>query len=136
MGVTLGGGVGRWSGVYGTISDALVSVRLVAADARILDVSEKTRPDLFWALRGAGANFGIVTSATYKLQKIESEPGQVVNADFIIPPSMVPEYFKALESYNGVMPAKLAAVSVVTYDQTVDAVSSPFQLECADGLAN
>ena len=62
MGATLGGGIGRSHGIHGMIIDALVSVRLVTADGQIIEASEKTNSDLFWGIRGAGQNFGIVVS--------------------------------------------------------------------------
>lgn len=69
-GVTLGGGLGWLSGLFGACCDNLLSARLVTADARTLDVSAETEPDLFWGLRGAGANFGVTTSFEAQLQSI------------------------------------------------------------------
>lgn len=60
IGVTLGGGAGRYQGTYGLMIDALVSARLVTAQGEMVEVSKTENPDLFWAIRGAGANFGIV----------------------------------------------------------------------------
>ncbi|KAK0634890.1 hypothetical protein B0T17DRAFT_514654 [Bombardia bombarda] len=119
VGATIGAGVGRWSGIFGLIIDALVSVRLVTADGRIVQVSKTSNPDLFWAIRGAGANFGIITSATYRLHKIVAGAnggGQVMNADILVPANMSAAYFNALQSFSGKMPANLAAVSIVRYD--------------------
>ena len=61
-GVTLGGGLGWLSGLHGASCDNLLSARIVTADGRILSVDAEHNPDLFWALRGAGANFGVTTS--------------------------------------------------------------------------
>lgn len=69
-GVTLGGGLGWLSGLFGACCDNLVSARLVKADARVVDVNDTTDPDLFWALRGAGANFGVTTAFEARLQSI------------------------------------------------------------------
>ncbi|KAL5333393.1 FAD-binding domain-containing protein [Aspergillus crustosus] len=82
VGVTLGGGLGTQQGVFGLALDALVSVRLVTASGDLIEVSTEKHPDLFWALRGAGANFGIVTSATYKTYDAVND-GLSVTADFV-----------------------------------------------------
>ncbi|KAK0621571.1 FAD binding domain-containing protein [Bombardia bombarda] len=66
LGAILGGGYGNLMGLYGFGVDNVISVRLVTADGKIRDVSATSDPDLFWALRGAGPNLGIVTSAVVK----------------------------------------------------------------------
>lgn len=62
MGPTLGGGHGRYQGFYGLIIDMLISMNVVLADGSTVTVSNSSHPDLWWAMRGAGHNFGIVTS--------------------------------------------------------------------------
>jgi FAD/FMN-containing dehydrogenase len=69
-GVTLGGGLGWLSGLHGASCDNLLSARVVAADGRILTADSERHPDLFWALRGAGANFGVTTSFECQLHPI------------------------------------------------------------------
>lgn len=76
-GLTLGGGLGWLSGLFGASCDNLLSARLITADARTLDVNGQTDPNLFWALRGAGANFGVTTSFEARLHPV----GQVVAGD-------------------------------------------------------
>ena len=67
IGAILGGGLGRLMGRYGLGVDNLLSVNLVTAAGKLITVNPKTpSSDLWWALRGAGANFGIVTSITMK----------------------------------------------------------------------
>src|SRR6266850_1363011 len=61
-GLILGGGLGWLSGLHGASCDNLLSARVVATDGRVLTADSERNPDLFWALRGAGANFGITTS--------------------------------------------------------------------------
>lgn len=63
----LGGGHGWLQGRYGLMADNLVSARLVVANGSVLTVSATENEDLFWALRGAGHNFGIVASFEYKI---------------------------------------------------------------------
>src|SRR5215467_8258397 len=69
-GVTLGGGLGWLSGLHGASCDNLLSARIVTADGRILSVDAEHNQDLFWALRGAGANFGVTTSLEYRLHSV------------------------------------------------------------------
>jgi hypothetical protein len=69
-GVTLGGGLGWLSGMHGASCDNLISARLVTADERVLTADANSNSDLFWALRGAGANFGVMTSFECQLHPI------------------------------------------------------------------
>ncbi|KAJ5663307.1 hypothetical protein N7507_004038 [Penicillium longicatenatum] len=66
MGATLGAGYSRMMGERGFMMDNVLSFRVVLASGRIVDVSEFSHPDLWWAMRGAGANFGIVVSSVMK----------------------------------------------------------------------
>jgi FAD/FMN-containing dehydrogenase len=69
-GLTLGGGFGKLGRKYGLSIDNLVSVEIVAADGRLLRASATEHQDLFWAVRGGGGNFGIVTSFEYRLYPV------------------------------------------------------------------
>jgi FAD/FMN-containing dehydrogenase len=69
-GLTLGGGLGWLSGKHGAACDNLVSAELVTADGRILTASAEENPELFWAIRGGGGNFGVATSITCRLHSI------------------------------------------------------------------
>ncbi|KAJ4304909.1 hypothetical protein N0V90_000437 [Kalmusia sp. IMI 367209] len=70
MGPALGGGHGRLEGLYGLIADNLLHLNAVLADGSTIEVNETCHEDLFWAMRGAGHNFGIVTSAEVKIYPI------------------------------------------------------------------
>lgn len=69
-GFTLGGGIAWTSRKLGLACDSLLSVDLVNASGEVVRVSSTQRPDLFWALQGAGSSFGIVTNFTFRLQKV------------------------------------------------------------------
>jgi len=69
-GLTLGGGYGALTRLHGLACDNLIAVELVNAQGELVTVDEQHDPDLFWALRGAGANFGVVLSLRFKLHSI------------------------------------------------------------------
>ncbi len=69
-GLTLGGGLGRLARKYGFSCDNLLSVDIVTADGKLLRASERENADLFWAVRGGGGNFGVVTQFEYRLHEL------------------------------------------------------------------
>src|SRR6476646_8481144 len=70
-GLTLGGGIGRLQRRFGLTIDSLRAVDLVTADGRVVRASAYEEPELFWGLRGAGANFGIATSLELELHPFD-----------------------------------------------------------------
>jgi hypothetical protein len=111
VGATLGGGVGRLSGLHGLVLDSLRSVRIMLPNTTIVEASQTKNSELFWGIRGAGFNFGIVLNATYQVYD-QVPQGLHLNADFIFPISQVESYFGNLSLVAKNQPAPL---SVITY---------------------
>ncbi|KFA51411.1 hypothetical protein S40293_03219 [Stachybotrys chartarum IBT 40293] len=117
VGVTIGGGANVWSGTHGMISDLLLSVRMITAEGELVEVSQTQNPDLFWGLRGAGANFGIITSATYQLQR--RPENNILVVDVLFPPQANISYYEAVAELSRHQPAELSASHTVTYNGTL-----------------
>lgn len=77
-GLTLGGGLGWFLGKFGAACDHLLGADVVTADGKILRASANETPDLFWAIRGGGGNFGIVTSLDYQLHPVDTVFGGII----------------------------------------------------------
>jgi FAD/FMN-containing dehydrogenase len=78
VGLTLGGGLGWLMGEHGLTIDNLISADVVTVDGQFRKTSAVDHPDLFWALRGGGGNFGVVTSLEYQLHEISQVLGGLV----------------------------------------------------------
>lgn len=107
IGLTLGGGVGPLSGEHGLLIDSLLSVEMVTGSGEILTASATENSDLFWGMRGAGFNFGVVTSATYRIYDTIND-GMVYNADMSFEAEKNATIFEILQTYQGSHDGKLA----------------------------
>jgi len=81
-GLTLGGGLGWLMGLQGLAADNVMSVELVTADSKVLNVTAESEPDLFWALRGGGGNFGVATTFEFQLHEVAMVTGGLVAHPF------------------------------------------------------
>jgi FAD/FMN-containing dehydrogenase len=107
-GLTLGGGIGWLSGKYGLSSDNLISVDVVTADGRFLTADATQNDDLFWAVRGGGGNFGIVTSFEYQLYPV----GPTVLAGSVTYPyDQAKEFLEFYSDFSGKMPDEMNIIA-------------------------
>jgi len=90
-GLTLGGGEGRLDTKYGLACDNLLSAQVVTVDGRQVEASQNSNPDLFWAIRGGGGNFGVVTALEYQLHPV----GRVLSGELTYPAARIPELLQA-----------------------------------------
>jgi len=106
-GITLGGGVGFLVRKHGLTIDSLLAAEIVTADGSILTVDEQNHPDLFWAIRGGGGNFGVVTRFKFRLQEVS----QIVGGTLILPAS--PEILQGIIDKSEAAPEELSVIAAV-----------------------
>lgn len=121
VGATLGAGVSANQGYAGLLVDLLQEVEMVTASGKVVTASREHNQDLFWALRGAGANFGIVTKAVYEVPKAVND-GNVTNANYLFPGNRAAEVFRYLSSFDDSMPGRLALNIGTLYNQEASQV--------------
>src|SRR4051794_27554911 len=95
-GLTLGGGLGWLMGRYGLAADNLIGAELVTAAGEVVGVDEASHPDLLWALRGGGGNFGVVTAFTYRLHPVSTVTGGLIAHPFEAAPELLRFYRDAV----------------------------------------
>ncbi len=126
-GLTLGGGLGWLMREHGLACDNLVSIDIVLADGSFLTASLTENADLFWGIRGAGANFGVVTSLEYRLHAV----GSILGGMLIYPLATAREVLRFYRDFTAEAPDELtafAALMTLPDGQPVVAI-----LACYDG---
>ena len=108
-GLTLGGGEGVLMPKYGASCDNLVSAQVVTVGGRQVEASQKSNADLFWAIRGGGGNFGVVTAFEYRLHPVSD----VLAGTLMYPAGQIPELLQAFVKFIDAAPDEMAAVSLV-----------------------
>jgi hypothetical protein len=108
-GLTLGGGEGWLMSKYGAACDNLLSAQLVTVDGRQVEASEKSNPDLFWAIRGGGGNFGVVTALEYRVHPV----GEVLSGTLIYPAGRIPELLQAFVDFVTTAPDEMNALGMI-----------------------
>ena len=96
-GLTLGGGVGWLMGRCGLTCDNTLAYQVVTADGEVLSVSEGEHSDLFWALKGGGGNFGVVTSIMYRLHPV----GTVISGMLLHPLARARDVLRVYRDFVG-----------------------------------
>src|SRR5918994_1810724 len=114
-GLTLGGGVGYLSRAHGLTIDDLLAAEIVTADGEIVEVDAEAHPDLFWATRGGGGNFGVATRFKFRLHELEGVVGGML---------MLPATVEVVRSFMA--EAEAAPNELSTIANVVPAPPMPF----------
>jgi FAD/FMN-containing dehydrogenase len=101
-------------GIRGLLLDALQSVRMVTADGKLVTASRTQNSGLFWAIGGAGNNFGVVTSATFKIYDATND-AQAMVASMIFPAVANKSFWEVLQSFDENLPPGLAITALGFY---------------------
>jgi FAD/FMN-containing dehydrogenase len=108
-GLTLGGGIGWLQGTDGATCDNLLGATLITADGRVLTASAEQEPDLFWAIRGGGGNFGIVSELTFRTRNL----GPVIGGFLAYPGERLADFLAFYQEMMSKAPNELV-VEVMT----------------------
>jgi FAD/FMN-containing dehydrogenase len=106
-GITLGGGIGYLVRKHGLTVDDLLAAEIVTADGELLRADEESHPDLFWALRGGGGNFGVATRFQYRLHPLDT----VLGGMLVLPAT--PEVVAGFIAEAQAAPAELSTIANV-----------------------
>jgi FAD/FMN-containing dehydrogenase len=121
-GITLGGGVGYLVRKHGLTIDSLLAAEIVTADGRLIRTDAETEPDLFWAIRGGGGNFGVVTRFRYRLHPLDG----IVGGMLVLPAT--PETIAGFMAASAAAPEELSTIANV-----MPAPPMPFLPEAVHG---
>ncbi|MEU9310358.1 FAD-binding oxidoreductase [Streptomyces sp. NPDC048256] len=103
-GITLGGGIGFLARKHGMAIDDLLAAEIVTADGELLSVDEHHHPDLFWAIRGGGGNFGVATRFKFRLHELDGVYGGMM----VLP--VTPEILEAFIAEAEAAPEELSTI--------------------------
>jgi FAD/FMN-containing dehydrogenase len=109
-GLTLGGGYGPLNGLYGLAADNLLGAEVVLADGRRVTTGPDEEPDLFWAIRGGGGNFGVVTSMRVQLH----ETRHMLAGSIVYPLSETEQVLRRYAEFAATMPDELSILVGMT----------------------
>ncbi|KAL8947997.1 MAG: hypothetical protein Q9222_005779 [Ikaeria aurantiellina] len=125
LGPAMGGGFGRYMGFFGLVMDSIIDMTVVLADGAIVHVSATSHPDLYWAMKGAGQNFGIVTEATFQIYDFPTPHWFYAELTYANASSQLEPLFTAINEIdtNGSQPKELGTLYTVfaidpTYSKT------------------
>jgi FAD/FMN-containing dehydrogenase len=124
-GLTIGGGISYFTSKYGFAMDNVVAYEVVLADGSVVNATATSQPDLFWALKGGGNNFGIVTKFTFATIEMPSIGTAIVQ----YPEDSIPAYCEAVANYaNSEDAAAITAGGIFTirYIASTDTYSPVF----------
>jgi FAD/FMN-containing dehydrogenase len=130
-GFTLGGGIGWLMRAHGLTCDNLLAAELVTADGRTLQASETENQDLFWALRGGGGNFGVVTRFEYRLHPVTSVIGGLVLHPF----ARARDVLRLFRDFSAQAPDEVTAVCAFLTAPPAPFVPASLQGQRAVGIA-
>lgn len=131
----LGGGHGWLQGRYGLAADQLISARLVLANGSAITVSEESNPELFWAIRGAGHNFGVVTQAKIKIYDREQEQDQWAASGFVFTHDKMEAVFGLANEWleSPERPVSLLQYGLIAHNPEVDPVNVSYPVSASQG---
>lgn len=120
IGAALGGGYGFLQGQYGLMSDQVVEWRMVLANGSAINVSRDLHPDLFWAMNGAGSNFGVVTEMKMRVYNLGSRDTWNMES-FIFKGDQVEDVYSIANDLAKTQLSQASHLSFWILDQEVDA---------------
>jgi FAD/FMN-containing dehydrogenase len=130
-GLTLGGGMGWLTRKHGLACDELLSVEVVTADGAVLRASAEENGELFWALRGGGGNFGVVTSFEFRVQPV----GTVLGGLVLFPSERAGEIARFYRDFIADLPDELTTLLVATTAPPLPFVPEDLQFKPAIAIA-
>ena len=115
----LGGGHGFLQGQYGLMADQVISARLVLANGTAVTVPAQSNPDLYWALKGAGHNFGIVTDVTYKVYDVRGHEDWSTGT-FVFSGDQLEEFLTTINNMAQTQPAEAVHLGLMVLEPAFD----------------